>query len=614
MTRNKEYFADFATFAQPVNVEVGNGDAIPAYGRSTVNFKVFNIKGKWILNRMEDVYYVPKLGLNLFSIGKAAEKGFNFTANADGCTFRKNGRVKLSGIRSLNGIYKLYMRLCIPEKPAYVHLSAVDASLQLWHERLCYRNKRHVQQVLNNHGIKVYAQEEFCTGCVYGKHHRESFYSHEMIDHITFQSNLYAHRECNNWAFTVSPQEIRQFIGVILLSGYNCQPEAKHYWSTQPDIGAQGAISCMSHNRFMEIKNYLHLVVVEGDKMSKVTPLYKLLNSSLVKHGMFHEKLSVDESIVPYFGRHAAKMFLKCKPIQFGYKVWILCGNDGYPYHMIIYQRKEIHAPKVPLSTRVIRSMVDVIQETSNTTRHALYFDSFFNSYDLLVMLSELKMRAIGTIRPYRSKGADAVMLPDKDLLKQKRVEEGEEQLSPGTPYREAVGALMFLMTATRPDIAYAVSTVSQANGEGVLKGYSDADYVGDVTTRRSRTGVVCTCAGGAVSWHSQKQKSVALSTTEAEYVAAGEGAKDMMWLMSLFAEVTEVKQKPILFVDNMGAVKLSKNPEFYKRSNHIEVRFHFVREKYNEGKIDIQHIDSENQKAEILTKALPKTRFQNLR
>ncbi|KRZ81194.1 Retrovirus-related Pol polyprotein from transposon TNT 1-94 [Trichinella sp. T8] len=203
----------------------------------------------------------------------------------------------------------------------------------------------------------------------------------------------------------------------------------------------------------------------------------------------------------------------------------------------------------------------------------------------------------------------------------------------------------MFLMTATRPDIAYAVSTVSQvmdkptikawqavkrifrylrgtadygllyqAKGEGFLKSYSDADYAGDVTTRRSRTGVVCMCAGGTVLWHSQKQRSVALSTAEAEYVAASEAAKDMMWLMTLFAEVTEVKQKPILFVDNMGAVKLSKNPEFHKRSKHIDVRFHFVREKYNEGKIDIQHIDSENQKADILTKALPKTRFQNLR
>ncbi|XP_003376315.1 retrovirus-related Pol polyprotein from transposon TNT 1-94 [Trichinella spiralis] len=176
MTRNKEYLSDFVTFPKPVNVKVGNGDAIPAYGRGTVNFKVF-IKGKWILNRMEDVWYVPKLGLNLFSIGKATEKGFNFTANAAGCTFRKNGCVKLSGVRNLNGVYELHMRVYIPEKPAYVHVSTANASLQLWHERLCYQNKRHVQQVLNNHGIKVHAQEQFCTGCVLGKHHRESFQS-----------------------------------------------------------------------------------------------------------------------------------------------------------------------------------------------------------------------------------------------------------------------------------------------------------------------------------------------------------------------------------------------------------------------------------------------------
>ncbi|KRY80590.1 Retrovirus-related Pol polyprotein from transposon TNT 1-94 [Trichinella pseudospiralis] len=233
-------------------------------------------------------------------------------------------------------------------------------------------------------------------------------------------------------------------------------------------------------------------------------------------------------------------------------------------------------------------------------------------------------------LKRFRLDEANAVSTPAAINVS---MEENEEHLSSDIPYREAVGALMFLMTATRPDIAYAVSTVAQvmdkptikawqavkrifrylrgtadygllyqAKGEGFLKGYSDADYAGDVTTRRSRTGVVCMCAGEAVLWHSQKQRSVALSTTEAEYVAASEATKDMMWLMTLFAEVTEVKQKPILFADNMGAVKLSKNPEFHKRSKHID------------GKIDIQHIDSENQKADILTKALPKTRFQNLR
>ncbi|KRZ49806.1 PiggyBac transposable element-derived protein 2 [Trichinella nativa] len=88
---------------------------------------------------------------------------------------------------------------------------------------------------------------------------------------------------------------------------------------------------------------------------------------------------------------------------------------------MNTYQGKEIHSSKVPFSTRVISNMVDIIQEICSTTRLTFYFDNFFNNYDLLVMLSELKMRAIGTIRPYRSNGAGAVMLPDKQLMEQKR-------------------------------------------------------------------------------------------------------------------------------------------------------------------------------------------------
>uniref|UniRef100_A0A5S6Q640 Reverse transcriptase Ty1/copia-type domain-containing protein n=1 Tax=Trichuris muris TaxID=70415 RepID=A0A5S6Q640_TRIMR len=159
-------------------------------------------------------------------------------------------------------------------------------------------------------------------------------------------------------------------------------------------------------------------------------------------------------------------------------------------------------------------------------------------------------------------------------------------------PYREAVGALMFLMTTTRPDIANAVSMVSQAlekptvkewkafkrifkylrgtvnngllyknNGEASLQCFFDVDYAGDVASRRLRTGVVCMYAGGAVSWLSQKQRSVALSTTEAEYAASSEASRELMWLKRLLLDVTDVKQTPVLFIDNMEAVKLSKNP-----------------------------------------------------
>ncbi|KRY12522.1 hypothetical protein T12_458, partial [Trichinella patagoniensis] len=114
------------------------------------------------------------------------------------------------------------------------------------------------------------------------------------------------------------PQEMRRFIELILLSSYHCVLETKHYWPTQPDMGTQVAISSMSQKWYFEIK--------------------KVPNAILIQHGMFHEEFSVDELIVLYFGRHGAKMFMKGKMIQFGYKVLMLCVRDGYSCHMIIDQ------------------------------------------------------------------------------------------------------------------------------------------------------------------------------------------------------------------------------------------------------------------------------------
>lgn len=91
----------------------------------------------------------------------------------------------------------------------------------------------------------------------------------------------------------------------------------------------------------------------------------------------------------------------------------------------------------------------------------------------------------------------------------------------------------------------------------------------------------------GVISWMSQKQKSVVLSTTEAEYVAASECAKEIIWLNRLLNDITAVNDTPTLFVDNASAIKLAKNPEFHKRSKHIDVRYHFIRgEKFQEGLI----------------------------
>lgn len=212
-------------------------------------------------------------------------------------------------------------------------------------------------------------------------------------------------------------------------------------------------------------------------------------------------------------------------------------------------------------------------------------------------------------------------------------------------PYREAVGSLMYLAIATRPDISFAVGAVSrylenptESHVTAVkrilkyikttidyglrydssvtmdLNGYSDADYAGDKETRRSTSGHVFWFGSGVVSWCSERQKSVALSTTESEYIAASSGVKELVWLQRLLKEVTGQEAETNFYMDNQSAIRLIKNPEFHKRTKHIDVRYHFIREKFEEGFFNLHYVPSDEQLADIFTKALPKDRFQNLR
>lgn len=212
-------------------------------------------------------------------------------------------------------------------------------------------------------------------------------------------------------------------------------------------------------------------------------------------------------------------------------------------------------------------------------------------------------------------------------------------------PYREAIGSSMYLMVATRPDIAFAIGVVSRfmeqpteahvnavkrimryikgtvkygirfdARAGKVLIGSSDADYAGDTETRRSTSGRVIMFCGGAVSWGSERQKSVSLSTTESEYNAGSDAVKELIWLIRLISDLTGIEGKPELNMDSQGAIRLVKNPEFNKRTKHIDIRYHFIREKYEEGNFHLNYVPTDEQLADIFTKALLKGNFQRLR
>jgi DNA excision repair protein ERCC-6 len=176
------------------------------------------------------------------------------------------------------------------------------------------------------------------------------------------------------------------------------------YWSTSPDMNILIVSQTMSRSSFIKIKQCFHLVdnstIKIGDKLAKIRPFYEHLIEKFTQFGIFHETLSIDESMVPYYGHHSCKMFIRSKPIRFGYKIWMLCSSGGYPYNMQIYSGKDSDE-NGPLGHRVINKMTEVIEKPSN---HEIFFDNFFTSHDLLKDLKDKGIRATGTVRDNRTR------------------------------------------------------------------------------------------------------------------------------------------------------------------------------------------------------------------
>jgi hypothetical protein len=214
------------------------------------------------------------------------------------------------------------------------------------------------------------------------------------------------------------------------------------------------------------------------------------------------------------------------------------------------------------------------------------------------------------------------------------------------TEFRSTVGSLRYLVH-TRPDITFAVSYVSRfmerptvehqaavkhvlryiagtlrfgcwfAKGteETRLTGFSDSDHAGDQDDRKSTSGLFFFLGSRPISWQSQKQKIVSLSSCEAEYIAGTGAVCQGVWLARLLGELTdEDTRKFELFIDNKSAISLSKNPVFHDRSKHIDLRYHFIRECAEVGKVEVKYVNTEEQLADILTKPLGRIRFQELR
>ena len=206
------------------------------------------------------------------------------------------------------------------------------------------------------------------------------------------------------------------------------------------------------------------------------------------------------------------------------------------------------------------------------------------------------------------------------------------------------VGSLMYAMLATRPDLAQCIQQISQysskparphekatkqalryLNGtidQGItfngnlgfkLECWSDANWGGE-EGRESVSGFVLTIAGGAVSYSSKKQGSVALSSTESEYMALLHALKEQIWILRFLSEIGyEANDQNVIYCDNQSAIALAHNPEHHARTKHINIQYHFVRNCVEDGRTRLKYCPTKDMVADGLTKALGPDRHRRL-
>jgi hypothetical protein len=219
-----------------------------------------------------------------------------------------------------------------------------------------------------------------------------------------------------------------------------------------------------------------------------------------------------------------------------------------------------------------------------------------------------------------------------------------EEEITKEYPFRELIGSLLYLATMTRIDIAFTVNRLSKyldkctkkrwREAQRVLqylvrykslgitfKGgqkiptevYSDSDFAADIATRKSVSGTLIMRQGGGVHWTSTTQTVVAQSSTEAELYSASHALRGSLWMTKLLGELG-IQEKHTIYIDNMSCIRIIKNPVFHRRSKHISLKELMIRDHYEKQEIDIEHLSTVYQKADLLTKVLTGPRLAELR
>ena len=243
----------------------------------------------------------------------------------------------------------------------------------------------------------------------------------DLITHLEEQSRIYA--KCLNTS-VITASNIRVALAIMMLSGYSSVPDRRLYWCRDGDVCNTLVAQGMRRDTFEQLLRVLHLAGSskmnsnKPDTYYKVRPLFEIANSNN-KLLPPPEELSIDKCMVPYYGHHPTKQFIRDKPVRFGYKLWSICTADGYLLHAEPYcgSATQLKNTGCDQGADVVLGLVE---KCGLRPGHHVTFDNFFSSLPLLEQLSAACFGGTGTIRENRVP-KDATLISSAELNKKKR-------------------------------------------------------------------------------------------------------------------------------------------------------------------------------------------------
>lgn len=277
--------------------------------------------------------------------------------------------------------------------------------------------------------------------------------------------------------------------------------------------------------------------------------------------------------------------------------------------------------------------------------RHLVSIELTWTSTTVSLSQTTYLCRIIKKCLPSGAKPLVTPLSPSERPLKRDQTESTTDLKE----YQSAMGSLLYAAIITRPDILFSVCCLSQFlsdpseshmrmvknifrylahtihykltyhqqkdKPQSTLGVYSDSSYANSLSDRRSFSGSVTVFAGCPIAWNCAKQGVVALSTTEAEYIALTSAAQSLAWAQKLLVElrISDTSNKPVLYGDNLSSHFLTRNASLHRRSKHIDVRYHYIRKQYEQGQFELEFVSGKENPADVFTKALQGDRLYYL-